>query len=272
LTLTTTGTLEPTQITGSTNVKYADKTWGEVEGDVDTGNGKLYAKSSFTQLNPGSKLTLGGGWDPSSSEPIVRQNLSAKAEVEHVQQFYTVGSILTVGEEAKKDKKDDPALSSTVSVAGTIGWEGLSVGGQVLFKVDKDQNLQDYNVGAQYETEGFTGALLTEAQGDVVRASWLHNVSKSHTLGVEFVSDEFDRLSKPAEPRRKILNFASEYKLDGFTSVKLRLSNSGEVAAAVEHRLVNPKVAVNFSTQWKVKGTSSYKAEKFGLGLTVGEY
>jgi len=272
LTLTATGTLEPTQVIGSTNIKYVDKSWGEVEGDVDTGSGKLYAKSTFTQLYPGTKLTVGGGYDPSSPEPIVRQNLSAKAEVEHSQSFWNASSVVTVGEEAHKDKKDDPALTSTVSVAGTVGWEGLSVGGQLLFKVDKDQNLQDYNVGAQYDTEGFTAAVTTESQGDVFRTSILHNVTKSHTLGVEFVSDEFDRLSKPAEPHRKILNVASEYKLDVATTVKLRLSNLGEVSSAVEHRLLNPKVAVNFSTQWKVKGLSSHKAEKFGLGFVIGEY
>jgi len=272
LTLTTTGTLEPSQITGATNVKYADKSWGEVEGEVDTGTGKTYLKSVFTALNPGSKVTLGGGWDPSSPEPIVRQNLSAKVEVEHTQAFYTAGSVITVGEEPKKDKKDDAALSSTVSVAGTIGWEGLAVGGQVLFRVDKDQNLQDYNVGAQYDHDSFVGAIHTEAQGDVIRASLLHNVSRTHALGVEFISDEFDRLSKPAEPRRKVLNFASEYKVDGNTTVKVRLSNSGEVAAAVEHRLLNPKVAINYSVQSKVKGTSSHKFEKWGLGFTLGEY
>jgi len=271
LTLTTTGNVEPTTITGAHNIKYVDRTWGEVEGDIDTGTGKLYAKSTFTQLTPGSKVTVGGGWDPSSSEPIVKQNLSAKAEVEHVSHFLTFGSVVTVGEDAKKDKKDDPTLASTVSVAGTLGWEGLSVGVQLQFKVDKDQNLQNYNIGAQYDAENFTGALLTEAQADVIRASIVHHVSRTHTLGVEFVSDEFDRLSKPAEPRRKVLNFVSEHKLDAFTTAKVRLSNSGEVAAAVEHRLANPNVAINFSTQWKVKGTSSYKAEKFGFGFTLGD-
>jgi len=97
-------------------------------------------------------------------------------------------------------------------------------------------------------------------------------VSPTHTLGVEFVSDEFDRLSKPAEPRRKVLNLGSEYKLDNFTTIKVRLSNSGEVATAVEHRFVSPRGAVNFSSQWKAKGTSSFKAEKFGIGFTLGGF
>jgi len=130
--------------------------------------------------------------------------------------------------------------------------------------------VEDHNIGAQYQTGDLTAALTTEKKGDVIRASALYSPSKDYSIGLEFVSDESDQL--PTAPLRKILNVVTQYEVDPSTTAKFRWSNSGDLAAALEHRLKNPQLAVLFSSTFKTKGTSDFKADKFGVGLTFGDY
>jgi len=65
------------------------------------------------------------------------------------------------------------------------------------------------------------------------------------------------------------VNFASEYRVDNFSTLKLR-SAPGEIAGAAEHRMFNPHLAVNVSALWKIKGTQ-LKVDKVGFALNFGE-
>jgi len=188
----------------------------------------------------------------------VREALSAKAEVEHQQEYFSISASATVGEERKE--KNESTIAGLLSAAVTIGYEGVTVGGQV--QVDQKQDFSDYGAGIQYERDSFIAAVLTENQAEVLKASWVHKISPAYTAGVEVAADE----------KKKVVNFASEYQLDSTTGVKLRGSNTGEVAAAIEHRLSDPKVSILLSASWKLKGSSHLKADKFGIGLTFGDY
>jgi len=258
VTITTTGTLEPDHIVGNAVVKYTDKSWGEVESEIDSGSGKLYGKSTFSKLADGTKVVLGGGFDPSSSDKLVKESWSFKGEVEHTREAVSGGLSLTVGEE-KREK--ETAVASNVTAHATIGYEGLSVGGQFQFKIDQTQSLQDYNIGIQWEKPTFVGALLTEKQGEVVKASYLHKASKDYTVGGEVVLDD----------TKKVLNFAAEFNQSPSVTYKFRGSNTGDVAAALEQRLSNPQVSLLYSASFKVKGYGNPKVDKFGLGITLGE-
>jgi len=160
----------------------------------------------------------------------------------------------------KKKDKVDPGIAANVAVSATIGHEGLTVGGQVNF--DQTQTLSDYAIGLQYDHGPVTGTLLTENQAEVIKASYVQRVSTKHTVGAEFVSED----------RGKTLNFVSEYKPDKATGIKIRASTSGEAAASVEHRLVDPRVSVSVSAGWKVKGSSNVRLDKVGVGLHFGDY
>jgi len=218
------------------------------------------------KLLEGSKLTLGGGL-LGAKKLGDRNFLSAKAALEHSQDFFTANASVVVGEEGTKD---GVALVSHATVAGTVGFDGLSVGGELKVKVDNDHQLEDHNVALQYQHGDLTASLNTEKKGDVIRAATVYNPISNYSIGLEYVSDEFDNL--PTQPHKKLLNVVTQYDVDAYTTTKFRWSNSGDLGFALEHRLRNPHVAVLFSSAFKTKGTSDFRADKYGVGLTFGDY
>jgi len=167
-----------------------------------------------------------------------------------------------VGDEGKN------AVSGVLEVAGVVGFDGASVGGQV--KANQAGSLVDYNVGAQLEKSKFIATVLTESKGDVIRIAYYHKVTEVLNLGVELLSDEFDRLSKSSDPRRRVISIGDEYQLDVDTLVKAKVNNYGEVSAVVEHRLPNAGVVVAAAAQFKAEGIR-LNPDKFGLAVTWGE-
>jgi len=53
--------------------------------------------------------------------------------------------------------------------------------------------------------------------------------------------------------------------------VKGKYDSSGTVSAAIEHRLDNPALKLNFASQWSGKNKTT-TPEKFGFGVTFGDY
>jgi voltage-dependent anion channel protein 2 len=264
LTLTTSGKIFKDKISGSTKGCYCDKSFGEVEGEVDAGSGKVWGKVVLTKLLNNAKFTLNGGFDPTSKDSLVKDGYSLKAEGEYRKDFLAGSGGVLLGDEGK-------GVAAVAEAAGVIGFDGLSVGGQVKLNFQQAQSIADYNVGAQYERKDFTATLLTENQGDVIRFSWFHKVSKDYNLGVELISDEFDHLSKPSEPRRRVISLASDFQLDVDTLIKAKANNFGEVSAVVEHRLSNPAVVLSAAAQFKAEGSTRLSPDKFGLSVSFGE-
>jgi voltage-dependent anion channel protein 2 len=265
LSITTTGKIFKDKISGSSKALYVDKAWGESECEVDAGCGKIWEIARFTKLVQNAKFTLSGGYDPSSKDPLVKDGYSIKAEGEYRKDFLAGSGSVLFGDEGK-------GLSAAAEAAGVIGFDGLSVGGQIKLKLEQaGQHISDYNVGAQYDAKDFTATLLTENQGEVIRFSWFHKVSKDYNLGAELISDEFDHLSKPTDPRRRVLNICSDFQLDVDTLVKAKANNFGEISAVVEHRLANPAVVVAAAAQFKAHGSSRLTPEQFGMSLSFGE-
>jgi len=146
-------------------------------------------------------------------------------------------------------------------VSGAIGADGATVGGQVKAPLDA---IADYtfNLGAQYDFKNFSLSLLTEKQTDVLKLSWFHKASRTHTLGVELVSDDSKSAARP-----RVLNFASEYQVDVDTLVKFRANNYGELGAVVEHQL-GAALTVGAAAQFVAKGSSGLRSDKFGLNVS----
>jgi voltage-dependent anion channel protein 2 len=263
LTLTTSGKVYKDKISGATKAVYEDKSFGEVEGEVDAGSGKLWGKVTLTKLLNSSKFIVNGGFDPTSKDNLVKDGPSLKVEGEYRKDALAASGSVLLGDDGK-------GLSAIVEDAVVVGFDGLSVGGQVKLNPQNAQILQDYNVGAQWERKDFIATLLTEFQGDVIKLSWFHKVSKDSNLGVEFISDDFDHLAKPSDPRKRLINIASDYQLDPDTLVKAKANNFGEVSAVVEHRL-GPQLQVGAAAQFKVEGSSRLAPEKFGISVTLGE-
>jgi len=243
---TTSGGGDPNNYNGSANVKYTDS-WGDVETDLDS-TGKAEAKATLTRLVEGGKATISGGLS-GTKKPTDRNSFSVKAGFEESQEWFT-GNLLASFDEVDKGN----LFNANVTAAGTLGFEGVTVGGEVKAKVDHEPKVTDHNVAAQYQTGAFTFALNTEKLGDVYRASTYYQTPlKDYTLGVEFVSDEFDHLPNP--PNRKALNVVTQYEYNPDLTTKFRWSNSGEFGFALEHRLKNPNVSLLLSSNVKSKGT-----------------
>jgi len=266
LTLSTTGKVYKDKVAAATKAVYVDKSFGEVEGELDAGTNKLWGKVTLTRLLGNARFIVSGGYDPTSKDPLVKDSHSIKAEGEYRKDFLAASGSVLVGDEGKG------AISSVVEGAAVIGYDNLSVGGQVKVKLDQAQQLSDYNVGAQYENKNFVASLLTENQGDVIRISYVHQINPDYQLGVEVLSDEFDHLAKPTDPRRRVLTLASQYQLDRDTLLKAKANNFGEVGAVVEHRLSKPSgLTVGAAAQFKATGSSRFATEKFGLSISVGD-
>jgi len=262
LTLTTTTTFDDSH-NGNANVKYVDNTWGDLEAELDTTSGKAYATTNLTKLLSGSKVTVSGGL-LGSKKPGDRNFLSAKGAIEYFQDHFTVNGSAVIGEEGGKDS----GIVSHLTGAGSVGFEGLSVGGEAKVKVDSnDYQFEDHNIGAQYQSGDITGTVLTEKKGAVIRANAYYKFAKEGTLGAEFVVDD----NQPTH-QRKLLNVVVQEEIDANTTAKVRWSTSEDLGVALEHRLTNPKLSLLFSASFKTKSFANFRADKFGVGLTFGDY
>jgi len=264
LTLTTAGTFKKETISGNVKAAYKDKRFGDSELEVDTTSGKVFGKVGLDQLHKYTKVTVSGGFDPTSKEALVKDSWSLKGEGEYRKDFIAGGGSVLVGEESVN-------VGIGLEASGVIGFDGVSVGGQLKHRVgEKEPN--DFNVGAQCDHKDFTATMLSEFQGDVLRFSWFHKVSAPLQLGVELLSDEFDQLSKSENPRRRTITFASQYQVDDATQAKAKGNNWGDISVAIEHRLGNPAVLLGAAAEFKAKGTSKLAADKFGLSFTFGDF
>jgi len=199
----------------------------------------------------------------------VKNGLHGKAELEYSRTNLAGTVALTVGEEPGKERKErESNIGAHVVVGAAAGKAGVSVGGNVKANLENVQNLLDVNFGLQYEKDGLTAGFLSEENGEVLRGSFVYKLPiRNLTFGAEFVSDEFDKLSKPSDPHRKVLNLATEYEIDSNTLAKAKISTS-ETAAVVWEKRFSPNLTLSFSSQWKLKGYAGARHDKFGLGFT----
>jgi len=267
LKLTTTGIFADT-IQGTVKAEYADKT-GKYEGELTTKN-KAWGKVTLEGVATGADVAVSGGFDPESKDEWIKGKGGVKAEVDYRTDSWAVsgratGGYRTVG------KSVAPDLSMNVQAEAVCGSDGLSVGVCASVPLgEKDQKLLDVdkvdmNVACQYEKDKYTATFKTTKNCMDLSFSNFFKVSSDQEIGVEVTAAG----SKPGAPRT--LNFATRYQLNLDTGPKFRANTDGEVRFGVEHRLRDPRVKINAAAVWKAKGPS-FSVERFGLGLTFGDF
>jgi hypothetical protein len=253
LTFESGGTLGCQDINGYFKGKYKDRKFGEAEAEVNTA-GKLVGTAKFDQLAKGLEVNYAGGVDPK------KKGLNNKLGFEFAQEFFaTTGSVDV--------NHSDTATSAILDASGVVGWEGVSVGGQVSVDVNSPQKPKDYNVGAEYTRDAATFTVLTEEKGDIIHGYYLHQVSSAHQVGVQF---DYAPLAKPEKQR--VLTLGTEYQLDVDTSVKAKADTTGLIQTAIQHNLQNPSLQLGLAASFSRKNANCLQAEKFGLSLTFGDY
>jgi len=238
LVFTTTGDLStPNGIAGTIKVNHSDKKYGKTEAEISTA-GSAKGKVTLDTLLDGTVVHVSANNKPSGT-----------VTAEYRQDFFAG----TASYETSFFNKNK------LNGSGVIGFDGLSVGGSVTFDLMGGSDVEDYNVGAQYATRDYTAAIRTENKGEFITGSYFLQVSPVHQIGASLNSNLVGQL-------------ATEYRVDARTSVKARADTNGVVDTAVEHRLANPKVLINFASQFQAGKNLTLAPSKFGVGLTFGDY
>jgi len=249
-------------VTGSLKVTYKHASFGEVEGSVSTA-GPAKAELKLKKLVKGLTVTLTGDTAPAfastkpGAKPPTFSSSTVKVGADYSQDFFA-------GSASAETQFWKPTL---LSGAAVIGFDGLSVGGEVKLNTDTiSKDVEDYNVGAQYSGSDYTATVKTSAQGSVLSAQYWHRVHKDVQVAGEFTT----KLDGSDDGRA--FGLATHYQVDEKTIVKLRGSTTKVVAVAVEHRLPNPRVQLGAAASWGIVGFSAWNPKDFGLSLTFGDY
>jgi len=240
-----TGVVSAKNLSGSVKLVYKEKGLGEFEASHDT-SGNLKGKAKFTNLAKGVVAIL---------ESTLNNTFKAKATVDYAQDKFAASADLTVAE-AKQG-----AHNVNASLAGVVGAEGISLGAQLNFSnASGSFDTPDVNMGFNFAENDFQFSLVTETTkaGPFVRAKYFQQVSKDLQSGFQFDSDN-------------TVTLGFENKLDNSTIWKNTLSTKGVINTAIQHTLANPRAQLNLAASFNTTNGFDWSAQKYGLGVTLGE-
>lgn len=250
------------------SVKTVHKASGGVKienGSSTSGNGlKSYTKVNFPAANGKSevRVTVNGADKDTNAkfeapsfngvDLTVSATCEPKVTVEaNCSPVANVGTKL----ELVTDLADKKALNLSVNassngVKATVD-TNLCLGGG---------GLKDYNFKLDYKQDKLLATVKTADQRSKFTASVAQQFCAGFYWGAQATHTLKDGSTK--------FCVGSTYKLDDTTSGRLMADCSGTISAAVEHKLSNPACKVNAAAQFKFPFT----AEKYGLGMTFGDY
>jgi hypothetical protein len=256
LTIEASGVVGCTSLSGTFKGKYKDKKFGEAEAEVNTA-GKAVSTAKFDQLAKGLEVNFSGGVDPCAKKKGCNNKLSA----EYAQEFFaTTGSV---------DVNCGDTATAVVEATAVVGFEGLSVGGQLSFDVSPSaQKVSDFNVGAEYTREDVTFTLSTEKKGDIIRGGYFQQINRDYQVGAQL---DYNPRAEDAKKQR-VLTICTEYQLDVDTTVKAKADSTGSVQTVISHNLQNPSLQLAMAASFNRKSADCLSADKFGLSLTFGDY
>lgn len=249
--------MNESSVSAKAKVTQKDPSFGDTELNLCTASGAFTTKAKLKKLVDGATFTVSGGYGP-PKKGSNNTGFFAKADADYSQEFFAGKAALKFS-----DRLAPASAGLDLSASGVIGFQGLSVGGQVDLDATT-AGLKDYNLGVQYTAGDFTATLQTRQRADVIDASWYHKVNRNQTAGVQFTTNPF--------AGSKQLTFATEYQLDVDTTLKAKANSDGVLSAACEHRLQNPRLKYNVAAEFNSVGAGIPKASKFGLGFSFGDY
>lgn len=124
--------------------------------------------------------------------------------------------------------------------------------------------LKDYNFKLDYKQ----AKLLASAKTSDSRSKLTVNVCNTVCAGF-YWGAQVDHCLKSSSTK---LTVGMKNNLDKTTTGFIMADSEGAVSAAVEHRLTNPSLKVNAAAQFNLLGSAPLAAQKFGLGMTFGDY
>jgi hypothetical protein len=243
-----TGVVVGKSLDGSVKLTYKEKGLGEFEASNST-SGVLKSKAKFTDLSPGVTLTV---------ESELSKTIKITKTVDYKQDHFS-------GRVKASFKEADPTQKTTsekaVSVAAAVGWDGISIGGEVSGSSKTEFKEFEKNFGFNFAEDDFSFSLQTEQANDkspIVSARFFQKVNADLQSGFKFDSNN-------------VITIGSEYKLDKSTVLKHSICTKGVVQSAINHTLSNPSVQLNLAAEFNTENFFSWSTNKYGLGFTLGD-
>jgi len=152
-----------------------------------------------------------------------------------------------------------------VDASASLGESGFSIGGNIALDVSSGADIKAMNCGIDYQQDDYTASFYTENNLSTMTAAYYQRINVDHVLGAQF-----KYALNGNHPRS--MSIGSEYRVNPNTTVKTKVDvPSGDVAAHVEHRLVNPSVLVGVATAFNVR-SQKIAADKVGLTFGMGDF
>jgi hypothetical protein len=218
------------------NVELNAKTKGELSGEL-----------SSKKLIDGVKITANGS--------LSGKGPSGGLSFEYAQDFFAT----TFGVSGK-------AGSTVVEASGVVGFDGMSVGGNIEYDV-KTKTDADFNVGFQYSQNDFTAALITQERGNILVGSVVQNVSKSNTVGAQFTYSPYAEDAS----QKSVLAISSSLKLDSSTSVKASVNTLQTLNTEIVQKLSDPRIKLGLTSSFS-RQDSAIVCGKVGVTVALGEF
>ncbi|CAH9118595.1 unnamed protein product [Cuscuta epithymum] len=202
---------------------------------VDT-NSNLFTTITLDEPAPGLKAIISFR---------VPEQRSEKIEVQYLHKYVGINTSVAL------------TASPVLNFSGVVGTNVLALGTDLCF----DTKVGDFtkcNAGLSFTNSGLIAALSLNEKGDILSASYYHNVKPCTSIGAE-VTHRFSKVENT-------LTLGTQHQLDPLTTVKARLNNVGKASALLQ-REWRPKSF--FTVSGEVDTKSVNKSPKFGLALAL---
>jgi hypothetical protein len=124
--------------------------------------------------------------------------------------------------------------------------------------------LKDYNVKVDYSQK----SLLATAKTSKGRSVFTAGVAQQWCTGFYFGA----QVKHTVKDASTEVTIGSKHCLKGDTTISQMVDINGVLSCAIEQKLANPALKVNAAAQFNLLGSNCFVAEKFGLGLTFGDF
>jgi len=223
----------------SAKVGLKDKSWGELEKTFNT-CGSVNGKIKLTQLVDGATVTVSGD-----------EKWNFKLEADYRADAFTLQYDICTG------------LRSAIQASADI-IDGLVAGCKVELDLSNGADLKDYNFGLQYRpSKDLTLACITSKGRSMVNLSAAQKVSCCTSFALS------SSINTSTMAGCVSAGYERQLKPDHNTTIKCKLNSCGVLSTALEQKLPDVPVKVNFAAEFEPLNAVT---KNFGMGLVFGDY
>merc|ERR1712176_101260 len=195
---------------------------------------KVTSTVSYSKLAPGLKVALNGS---------IPDKASGKLSFDYTQPLYVVKGNLGLTSTPKAD------------LNVSVGHAGLTVGAEAGY-CTKSSSVTKWSIGAAYAASDYKCALLCVDKGNTYKASYVHAVSGTSSVGGEVVRN----LAKESTT----FTVGATHKLESGASTKVKIDNTG-IASLLYEQEFTPKTKTAFTLQFDTMNLN--KSAKVGVAI-----